>query len=70
MPRSVASTDRRVVETREITPDARVRHFDELSERAQRYVARAADGDPSAEPLPGDLRAGDVIVHTRYLSVV
>jgi hypothetical protein len=52
-----------------IDPTARVRHFDQLSERAQRILVTAATDQPIEREAP-DLRSGDVVRFTDYYVVL
>jgi len=71
MARSATWSGHTVDRTESIPPDARVRHVDQLTEAARSYVVACAatEGDPPPEPLPADLRAGDVVVYTDYLLI-
>ncbi|WP_418280777.1 hypothetical protein [Halorubrum sp. DTA98] len=51
-----------------IPPDARVRHYDELTDDAQDAVFEGA-GRPQTVPEPGDLDDGDVVKFTDYYVV-
>jgi hypothetical protein len=52
----------------DVPTGARVRHFDELDEATQTFVARAAAGKRS-DGAAVDLFEGDVVVFTDYFSV-
>jgi hypothetical protein len=51
----------------QIDPDATVKHYDQLTERAQQAVAAAAGCD-TAPPIP-DLSPNDVVRYTGYFAV-
>ncbi|KTG09341.1 hypothetical protein AUR64_16305 [Haloprofundus marisrubri] len=65
------STNTTVAATRTDTvpAGARVRHFDELDERAQQMVVAAANGQLSNTASVPGLRSGDVVVFTDYYRV-
>ncbi|WP_049916723.1 hypothetical protein [Halogeometricum pallidum] len=52
----------------DIDADATVRHYDQLSERARRVVADAANGSEPSVRAP-DLSPGDVVRFTDYYVV-
>jgi hypothetical protein len=58
-----------------VPDDARVRHYDELDERAKEYLDAVATGrdrpfTDGGRPEPvADLRSGDVVVFTDYYRV-
>lgn len=54
--------------TDSVSEDARVRHYDELGEDAQRLLADVADGDRTAGRAP-ELADGDVVVYTAYYRI-
>jgi len=58
----------RLRRTEWIRPDARVRHFDELSDRTQDAVFEIAD-EPRTVPEAADLEDGDVVKFTDYYQV-
>jgi hypothetical protein len=58
----------RVSRTAAVSNDARVRHFDELDDVAQQYLAAVATGTTPTEQ-PADLTSGDVVVYTDYYRV-
>jgi len=55
----------------ETAPESgRVRHFDELGERAQEYLVHVAEGASPRDPTNLDgLREGDVVVYTEYYRI-
>jgi hypothetical protein len=54
----------------DVETDDDVRHFDQLSDRAQRVVAAAdADWTPSVDAPTPALATGDVVVFTDYYRV-
>lgn len=68
MPQQLAQPRLQLSRVAEAPLDARVRHFDELDEATQTFVARVAAGEAPVGDAP-DLRAGDVVVFTDYFSV-
>jgi hypothetical protein len=52
----------------QIDPDATVKHYDQLTERAQRAVAAAAAGCEATVPA-SDLSPDDVVRYTGYFVV-
>ena len=73
MPQELLRPLVRLSRVTDVPSDARVRHFDELDEETQTFVARFAAGWVDAvDPFTGDagdLVAGDVVVFTDYFSV-
>ncbi|MFB6161293.1 MAG: hypothetical protein ABEJ61_08985 [Haloferacaceae archaeon] len=64
-----SSTDLSVTDPGSLSADARVRHVDELDERAQAFLdAARAEGTTPDDP-PADLTPGDVVVFTEYYRV-
>ncbi|WP_416840594.1 hypothetical protein [Haloferax sp. DFSO52] len=59
-----------VVPITDVPPDARVRHFDELSDRTQHALATAApSGRLDIDPAATQLSRGDVVVFTEYVRI-
>lgn len=54
-----------VTPVEQVSPDAHVRHFDELDESAQSFLADGGE----AGTVPEDLDDGDVVVFTDYYRV-
>lgn len=69
MPQSIAPSTHTFRNVESPPSDARVRHFDELSDRAQEYVIAMTGDTPGEGQRPLDIRPGDVIVFTSYLYV-
>jgi len=69
MSRSV-DTEYDVNRTDSVPESARVRHFDELDDAAQEYLAHVAEGASPRDPtnLSG-LDEGDVVVFTDYYHI-
>ncbi|WP_435068869.1 hypothetical protein [Haloplanus sp. C73] len=63
-------TDYDVNRAEAVPKSGRVRHFDELDERAQDYLVHVAEGASPRDPtnLSG-LREGDVVVFTEYYRI-
>ena len=57
-----------LVRTDTVPEGARVRHYDELGEPAQRLLAAAENGERAAGSAPG-LADGDVVVYTDYYRI-
>ncbi|KAB1198983.1 hypothetical protein GJR99_12855 [Haloferax sp. MBLA0078] len=54
----------------DVPPGARVRHFDELSDRTQHALATAApSGRLDIDPATTRLSRGDVVVFTEYVRI-
>jgi hypothetical protein len=63
-------TDHDVSRTDSVPESARVRHFDELDDSAQEYVAHAARGiSPQETATLSGLSEGDVVVFTDHFHV-
>ncbi|WP_154325995.1 MULTISPECIES: hypothetical protein [Haloferax] len=59
-----------VVPITDVPPGARVRHFDELSDRTQHALATAApSGRLDIDPATTRLSRGDVVVFTEYVRI-
>lgn len=54
--------------TQGVAPTASVRHFDQLSERAQEALVSALDGCDPGVPAT-EFEPGEVVVHTEYVRV-
>lgn len=71
MSQTIVSVERSLsrVDADSVRSTADVRHFDQLSEAAQNYIAMWARNGTVATPIPDDLEAGDAIVFTDYVVV-
>ncbi|MFB6122429.1 MAG: hypothetical protein ABEJ78_03100 [Haloferacaceae archaeon] len=58
----------RVSRTTDVSTDARVRHFDELDDDSQQYLAAVENGE-TPTVVPAGLTSGDVVVFTDYYRV-
>ena len=59
-----------VVPITDVPPGARVRHFDELSDRTQHALATAVQsGRLDIDPASTRLSRGDVVVFTEYVRI-
>jgi hypothetical protein len=69
MSRSV-DTEYDVIRTNSVPESARVRHFDELDDAAQEYLAHAVEGASPRDPTTlSGLSEGDVVVYTDYYRI-
>ncbi|MFC6989297.1 hypothetical protein ACFQJD_12330 [Haloplanus sp. GCM10025708] len=62
------SRELRVSRTTAVPADARVRHFDELDDDSQQYLAAVESGETPAA-MPTGLASGDVVVYTDYFRI-
>lgn len=69
MSQSVSPAELTLSQTDDVHPGATVRHFDQLSEEAQDYVATWVRDRTTPGVAPEDLRTCDVVVFTEYLRV-
>ncbi|WP_410766677.1 hypothetical protein [Haloferax sp. DFSO60] len=59
-----------IVPVTDVSPDTRVHHFDQLSDRTQQAIARAAaSGHLDIDTETTRLARGDVVVFTKYFRV-
>lgn len=69
MSQSVSPAELTLAQTDVVQPGATVRHFDQLSEDAQDYVATWVRDRTVPGVAPEDLHSCDVVVFTEYLRV-
>lgn len=69
MSQSVSPAELTLSQTDVVQAGATVRHFDQLSEEAQDYVATWVHDRTVPPVAPEDLRACDVVVFTEYVRV-
>lgn len=69
MSQSVSPAVNSLSRAERVQPTAHVRHFDQLSETAQEYVAAWVRDGTAPGVVPTDLEPGEVIVFTEYVQV-